>query len=100
MERNRKAFYDTIPKIILATKSLFDNKVNNQINLFDENSSKLKRSMIQSNTADWSFEDKLSKEFESIGFFISDHPVNQYREFFRYLQNTKLQYCLLIQLYR
>ena len=24
----------------------------------------------------------LSKEFEAFGFFISDHPINQYKEIF------------------
>ena len=31
---------------------------------------------------DWEFEERLSKEFEAIGFFISDHPLNQYKEIF------------------
>ena len=31
---------------------------------------------------DWKFEERLSKEFEAIGFFISDHPLNQYKEIF------------------
>ena len=44
--------------------------------------SQTKKSLVQSNTNDWSFEERLSKEFESIGFFISDHPINEYREVF------------------
>ena len=31
---------------------------------------------------DWKFEDRLSREFEAIGFFISDHPLNQFKEIF------------------
>jgi len=31
---------------------------------------------------DWKFEERLSKEFEAIGFFISDHPLNQFKEIF------------------
>ena len=31
---------------------------------------------------DWKFEERLSKEFESVGFFISDHPLNQFKEIF------------------
>ena len=33
-------------------------------------------------TTDFQFEEKLSKEFETLGFFISDHPLNQYKDFF------------------
>ncbi|MBD1157213.1 DNA polymerase III subunit alpha, partial [Pelagibacterales bacterium SAG-MED20] len=28
------------------------------------------------------FEERLSREFEAIGFFISDHPLNQFKEIF------------------
>ena len=34
------------------------------------------------NIDDWKFEERLSKEFEAVGFFISDHPLNQYKEVF------------------
>ena len=33
-------------------------------------------------TEDWKFEERLSKEFESVGFFISNHPLNQFTEIF------------------
>ena len=31
------------------------------------------------NYDDWKFEERLSKEFEAVGFFISDHPLNQFK---------------------
>ena len=31
---------------------------------------------------DWKFEERLSKEFEAVGFFISDHPLNQFKVYF------------------
>ena len=34
------------------------------------------------NIEDWKFEDRLSREFEAVGFFISDHPLNQFKEIF------------------
>ena len=34
------------------------------------------------NSIDWKFEERLSREFEAIGFFISDHPLNQFKEIF------------------
>ena len=36
------------------------------------------KSEIFNNVDDWDFDERLSKEFESLGFFISDHPLNQY----------------------
>ena len=82
LENNRKKFHDNIPNIILASKSVFENKINNQINLFDE-SNQAKKILIKNNIKkDWPFEERLSKEFEAIGFFISDHPINEYKEVF------------------
>ena len=37
---------------------------------------------IIKNVKDWNFEERLSKEFEAVGFFISDHPLNQFTEIF------------------
>ena len=31
---------------------------------------------------DWKFEERLSKEFEAVGFFVSNHPLNQFKEIF------------------
>ena len=47
-----------------------------------DESESAKNSNIIFNIDDWKFEERLSKEFESIGFFMSDHPINQYKEIF------------------
>ncbi len=77
---NRKALHDSIPGIIAKSKNIFDNKSANQIDLFSEDESTQDDFLIK--TEDWKFEERLSKEFESVGFFISDHPLNQFTEIF------------------
>ena len=81
---NRKSLFDSIPNLILKSKSIFDNKVTNQIDLFltDKNN----EDNILEKSEDWKFEDRLSKEFEAIGFFISDHPLINIKKF---LKNIK-----------
>ena len=32
---------------------------------------------------DWHIDTKLTKEFETLGFYISDHPLNQYKSIFK-----------------
>ncbi len=77
---NRQALFDSIPTLIAKNKNIFDNKSANQIDLFldDEND----QDGILNKSEDWKFEERLSKEFEAVGFFISDHPLNQYTEIF------------------
>ena len=49
------------------------------INFFGPNLKRIEKNNIEK---DWPFEERLSKEFEAIGFFISDHPINEYKEVF------------------
>jgi len=77
---NRQSIYNSIPHIILKSKNIFENKIANQINLFDDNNEKTESFLEKIN--DWEFEERLSKEFESVGFFISNHPLNQFKEIF------------------
>jgi DNA polymerase III subunit alpha len=77
---NRQALFDSIPNFIVKTKNIFENKSANQIDLFSEDESS--ENEIINDIEDWNFEERLSKEFEAVGFFISDHPLNQFTEIF------------------
>jgi DNA polymerase-3 subunit alpha len=77
---NRQSLFDSIPNFILKTKNFFDNKSTNQIDLFSED--EILENEIINDIEDWNFEERLSKEFEAVGFFISDHPLNQFTEIF------------------
>ena len=74
---NRKKLYELIPSLILKSKNAYENKINNQINLFQIDE---EQDDTDNNLDDWKFDVRLSKEFESLGFFISDHPLNEYSE--------------------
>jgi len=80
LNNNRQSIFNSIPSMITKSKNDFDNKLANQIDLFEENEEN--ETNIISNIKDWEFEDRLSKEFEAVGFFISDHPLNQFKEIF------------------
>ena len=77
---NRQSLFNSIPNLITKSKNIFENKSANQIDLFGE--SENQENDIITNIEDWKFEDRLSKEFESVGFFISDHPLNQFTSIF------------------
>ena len=77
---NRQSLFNSIPNIILKSKNNFENKMTNQINLFDDEF-KSNDDFLEK-IDDWNFDTKLSKEFETLGFFISDHPLNQYKIIF------------------
>jgi len=82
INKNRHSLFNSIPNIILKSKSHFENESTNQIELFSTNNDDDKDNEILSNINDWKFEDRLAKEFESLGFFASDHPLSQYEDIF------------------
>jgi len=81
INNNRKSLFNSIPSIILKSKNNFENKMINQIDLFEEEF-QTNDDFLQK-TDEWKFDSKLSKEFETLGFFISDHPLNQYKSIFK-----------------
>ena len=68
-------------------KNINDDKLSNQTNLFnDSNSTKNDFDYVQSST--WTKKELLLEEFKSLGFYISDHPLNEYSEIFSQLKIT------------
>jgi DNA polymerase-3 subunit alpha len=80
LNNNRQSLFNSIPHMISKSKNDFENKIANQIDLFEENEDE--ESNIIEKIDDWNFEERLSKEFEAVGFFISNHPLNQFKEIF------------------
>ena len=81
INKNRQALFNSIPNFIVKTKNIYENKATNQIDLFG--SDEVQDNEIVFNIEDWKFEERLSREFEAVGFFISDHPLNQFKEIFK-----------------
>ena len=78
--KNRHSLIQSIPNIILKSKNIHENKILNQIGLFDDE--EISDANFLQNIDDWKTDIKLAKEFETLGFYISDHPLNQYISIF------------------
>ena len=86
IDPNRKKLFNAIPKIIQTIKSKYDEKISKQTNLFDDINNKDNESFKFETTKSWTKKELLSEEFASLGFYISDHPLNEYKEFFNQLE--------------
>ncbi len=85
LEKNRKGIFDTIPKIIQLNKIYHEDKITKQSNLFEEGDS-TKNEKFKLNTEEkWTTKELLSEEFKSLGFYMSDHPLNNYKNIFAQL---------------
>ena len=86
LNSNRQSIFKSIPNIILYSKNYFENQLANQKDLFtseDENNNQNESNEnILEKIDDWKFEERLSKEFQTLGFFMSDHPLNQFKSLY------------------
>ena len=86
LEKNRKGIFDTIPKLIQLNKIYNEEKISKQSNLFDDGDvSKIEKFKLNTNEQ-WDTKEFLSEEFKSLGFYISDHPLNNYQNIFTQLE--------------
>ncbi len=79
-DKDRNKILNTIPKIIQKIKNYNDEKDSNQKSLFSDDKSEIKFDYVQSKK--WNKKEVLSEEFKSLGFYISDHPLNDYNNIF------------------
>ena len=84
-EKDRNKIFASIPKIIQHNKIINDEKENNQTSLF-ERSSNLTGEFEFLPSIPWKQKELLSEEFKSLGFYISNHPLNEYEEVFQDLK--------------
>ena len=71
--------------MIQKIKNINDDKQNHQSNLFDEQEKNKKEFDFESSSP-WSVKELLSEEFKSIGFYLTNHPLNEFEEIFKQLK--------------
>ena len=83
-ESDRSKILNSIPKIIQVIKNINDEKNNYQANLFSENRNyQTEFEFLPSEP--WKQKELLSEEFKSIGFYLTNHPLNEFEDIFNQL---------------
>ena len=82
---DRNKIFQSIPKIIQQIKNINTDKENNQTSLFENNIEK-EDIFDFLPSSPWKQKELLSEEFKSLGFYISNHPLNEYGEIFKHLK--------------
>ena len=83
-DEDRNKILTSIPKIIQQIKNINEDKINNQTSLFENSSVSSDFDYVPSII--WTKKELLSEEFKSLGFYISDHPLNEYSQIFNQLK--------------
>ena len=82
LENDRHSLLNSIPKLIQVNKSLSEEKLSNQNSLFSKNSKENDSIFELEKKTPWSKNEMLTNEFHSIGFYMSDHPLKIYEDYF------------------
>ena len=83
-DKDRNKILKSIPKIIQKIKNINDDKENHQSNLFDDQENDLVEFDFDPSST-WSLKELLAEEFKSIGFYLTNHPLNEFEEIFSQL---------------
>tara|TARA_B100000780_G_scaffold252857_1_gene200196 strand:- start:1690 stop:3783 length:2094 start_codon:yes stop_codon:yes gene_type:complete len=103
IDKNRSKLYENVPEIIKQSKSYDENIQVDQINLFEsQTNDNFKINFIEHPA--WDEPEKIKREFESIGFFVSEHPLKNYKhildnysvvQFQNFSDNKNINECML-----
>ena len=83
-DKDRGKIFNSIPKVIQKIKNINDDKQSHQSNLFSEDESN-KLEFDFETSSSWSSKELLSEEFKAIGFYLTNHPLNEFEEIFNEL---------------
>ncbi len=86
-EKDRNKIFISIPKVIQQNKNINQDKENNQSSLFGSSEGEDNQFEFLPSKP-WKEKEVLTEEFKSLGFYISNHPLNEYEEIFNQLKIT------------
>ncbi len=80
IESNRRNLFDNVQHFMKVSKSSTEANLNDQEVLFKSDSlSNVVDIKKSSFNKDWTHSEKIKKEFESLGFFVSEHPLKEHK---------------------
>ena len=77
VNNNRKLLFLSIDKLVSYSVAVFDEALSGQSNLFGTVTEAVLEPRLDS-IEDWMFTEKLREEYQSVGFYLSGHPIDEY----------------------
>jgi DNA polymerase-3 subunit alpha len=87
LHANRGELYENLENLIQQSNLDYSNK--NQGSLFFEDTNR--QEIILTQKSDWDKKAKLSLEFSALGFYLSSHPLDEYRDRFAKIGITEIE---------
>ena len=93
LNKNRKVLFLSIEQLVAFSGAVFDETFSGQSNLFGSIAESVPNPILEV-TDDWMFTEKLSQEYQSVGLYLSGHPIDEYKP---YLQEENFQIFSTLQ---
>ncbi|RED53303.1 DNA polymerase III alpha subunit [Aestuariispira insulae] len=85
LNENRRQVFDSIDILARHGANTQEEKNSNQVSLFGGDAGVETAKPALAKVPNWSQQEKLAREHEAIGFYLSDHPLNAYKDLCRKL---------------
>ena len=82
LDNNRHRIFKSLDAIVAYSAAIHDQKVSKQVSLFGEAGDDLPEPTLPS-VSDWLPAERLSREFSAIGFYVTGHPLDDYKSAFK-----------------
>ncbi len=83
LSNNRRKLFESIGRFIDFHNYSQQEKNSNQIDLFGDSTESAKAVFTLPEVKDWDFDDRLNNECSAFGFYLSGHPLDSCKEYFK-----------------
>ncbi len=77
-KEQRASLFESVPNLVRMQQAIAEEKAANQVNLFGDDTQNTLNEVPLANVAAWTEQEQLQHEYEAIGFYLSNHPMDRY----------------------
>ena len=82
LDNNRHRVFKSLDALVAYSAAIHDQKTSKQVSLFGDGGDDLPEPVLPS-VSDWLPAERLSREFSAIGFYVTGHPLDDYKSAFK-----------------
>ena len=82
LDNNRHRVFKSLDALVAYSAAIHDQKMSKQVSLFGDGGDDLPEPVLPS-VSDWLPAERLSREFSAIGFYVTGHPLDDYKSAFK-----------------
>ncbi len=82
LDNNRHQVFKSLDAFVAYSAAIHDQKMSKQVSLFGDGGDDLPEPVLPS-VSDWLPAERLSREFSAIGFYVTGHPLDDYKSAFK-----------------